>query len=211
MKRFIYVSCIIVALVATAGLFLLQSQKPEANTAKPAQVQTHSSVAKQPHIPPQPKMSLMPDVPTRLQISALNINVVVEQIGLTADNNMDAPKEPLIAGWYRGGYLPGSLGNSVIAGHSWHTKGKGVFADLAKLKPGDVIMLNTKYSVQEYRVTSTEQYPAELKATDAIFGPSDTANLNLITCTGKWNAEKKRYEDRLVVHTTFQKETEQKL
>ncbi|HBA92871.1 MAG TPA: hypothetical protein DCZ08_14405, partial [Anaerolineaceae bacterium] len=91
------------------------------------------------------------EVPLELQIPVLNVKAPVLGVGLTAENVMDAPKGPIgdpiwhTAFWYRGSGIPGEPGTAVIAGHVTDLlSNPEIFANLHKLKPGDVIVVRAK-------------------------------------------------------------------
>lgn len=179
----------------------------QANTVSPpAEPIRRSTIAPKAHASQPILRSLTPSEPKRLQIDALNIDANIMPTGQTKSGEMESPKDRLTTGWYKYGYLPGSLGNAVIAGHSWHTTGRGIFASLDTIKHGDTIRLTTETSIQEYAVTETKTFDANHPLTEDIFGPSIKARLNLVTCTGAWNGETKRYEDRFIVFSEFVKE-----
>lgn len=75
--------------------------------------------------------------------------------------------------------LPGEDGNCCIAGHRNYVFGK-YFNRLGEIAPGDVIELETKDSIYQYEVVSTEVVePEEVRVLNYIEGK----NLTLITCT----------------------------
>lgn len=180
----------------------VQSTTPP-STKQPAQsvITTPKAHASQP-VP----RSLSPSEPKQLQIASLNIDTTVIPTGQTKSGEMQSPEDRSTTGWYKYGYLPGSLGNTVIAGHSWHAQGRGVFASLNAVKPSDTIRLTTNTSIQEYTVTETKTFDSNHPLTEDIFGASTKARLNLVTCTGRWDKETKRYKDRLVVFSEFVRE-----
>ena len=158
-------------------------------------------------IPQQPIMSLQPSEPLRLIIPKLGIDADIVYVGLTKTGEMASPSSPHAVAWFKGGYLPGSLGNSVMAAHYWHTEGRGAFYNLDKLQRGDEIMVKTAYGTQIFAVMSKESYAGSTDTTEEVFGNSDTSRLNLITCTGPWNHKQQSYQQRLVVFSEFKRET----
>jgi LPXTG-site transpeptidase (sortase) family protein len=193
-----------VVVIALVGIVLsLRASQPVVQPKKAAQAATV-----QPHVQSKtfPPMSLVQEEPARIIIPKLAVQAVVERVGRTKDDEMQAPASKDTVGWFAGGYIPGSLGNAVMAGHSWHAQGRGVFWQLDRLRPGDQIRLETATQRQTFTVTKTHTYPARTTLVQDIFGPSDRARLNLITCVGKWNPQDKSYTDRLVVFTEFTRE-----
>ncbi|MFM8870382.1 MAG: class E sortase [Actinomycetota bacterium] len=92
--------------------------------------------------------------------------------------------------------LPGSLGNSAIAGH--RTTFGAPFADLDKLNQGDIITVTTRRGVFTYAVRSVDIVKPSavevLETTDPLKGV-----LTLVTCHPKWTSA-----NRLIVSADLQ-------
>lgn len=113
---------------------------------------------------------------------------------------MDVPKRWENVAWYKPGYEPGVPGNAVIAGHLDSDTGPAVFWNLKSLTPGDVVsIVNDRGETVRFAVKTSEVYFADDAPLLRIFGPSDTARLNLITCDGAFDKEARKYDRRLVV------------
>lgn len=199
------------AIVPTATL--KATLRKEAQHAQPA-----GKPAKQPTKTPSPKpapsptpkatpvVTQMPGQPARFTVntSGVKINAAVEYVGQTSDGAMDVPKKWEDVAWYKLGYLPGQEGNAVIAGHFDSTTGPAVFWKLDNLKIGDIVSVVDRNGKKlDFRVTKKAVYYNNDAPLTQIFGPADTANLNLITCDGLWNPDKKEYDRKLVVFTTL--------
>lgn len=184
---------------------------------------TFNSNSPQPSLPPQSLASPVPRAatpqristplqayhlgePRLLRILALGIEAPVSHVGLNDNGEMAAPDNREGVVWYKFGYVPGALGNAVMAGHSTHKTGKGVFYDLKKLRAGDKIEVHGPETALTFVVRSIEKYVADNNRHEELFGPSTTANLNLITCSGTWSTAAQRYDGRLVVRAQFEKE-----
>jgi Sortase domain len=137
-------------------------------------------------------------VPVRLQIEAIGVDSRLMELGLKADGTMQVPPSGFPAGWYMGAPTPGELGPAIIAGHvDW--KGPGVFYDLHKLKPGDLVAVTRKDgSKPVFRVTRVQQFPKDQFPTKSVYGNIDHAGLRLITCGGTFNSQTGHYEDNIV-------------
>jgi len=137
-------------------------------------------------------------VPVRLQIAAIGVDSRLMDLGLKADGTMQVPPSGFPAGWYTGMPTPGQLGPAIIVGHvDW--KGPGVFYNLHKLKPGDLVAVTRKDgSKPVFRVTRVQQFPKDQFPTKAVYGPLDHAGLRLITCGGTFNSQTGHYEDNIV-------------
>lgn len=154
-------------------------------------------------IPSQPTAGL----PVRLKIPVLNLDAAVEQLGLTADGSMDAPKGPVDVAWYKLGQRPGGTGSAVIAGHSnWNKGAPAVFDNIKKLHRGDKLyIVDDKGQTAVFAVRELRDYNQNDDAA-SVFGSSDgQAHLNLITCEGAWNKVTKSYNSRLVVFADKQR------
>lgn len=147
---------------------------------------------------PSPEIS---ELPKRLVIPKLNVDAEVESVGMDDKGRMDVPKGIINVAWYNLGFKPGQTGNAVFAGHFDKPDGKpSVFNKLDTLKVGDLIevdgQLGTKqqFKVTEVRVVDLDKFPLE-----EVFGQGDKKMVNLITCGGEWNKEKKEYSERTIV------------
>ncbi|WP_430536025.1 class F sortase [Listeria rocourtiae] len=139
-------------------------------------------------------------IPARIEIPAIQVDTAVIQVGKTANGQMEVPNNTVQAGWYNPGYKPGSRGKSVIAGHVDSKKGPAVFFYLKELQAGDKILLTDKTGRTLTFATQTKKsYLAEKAPIDQIFGSSTDRLLNLITCTGTFDTERRTHIDRLVV------------
>ena len=142
-------------------------------------------------------------VPVRLQIEKLNVNAEIIQVSLTPEGAMDAPKGPREAGWYNLGPKPGEVGSAVIAGHyGWKDGEQAIFDELSKLKKGDRISVTAKDgSISTFEVRESRTYKADENPSEVFFSEDGKAHLNLVTCSGSWNANEESYATRLVVFT----------
>jgi sortase (surface protein transpeptidase) len=141
---------------------------------------------------------------TRLKIPAINVDAVIEYVGLTSDGAMDVPKKYEDVAWFDLGTPPGTPGNAVIAGHLDSDVAPAIFWRLGDLRPGDHIYITRADQSQlDFVVSDKQTYPWDKGPIDKIFGPASTANLNLITCGGTFDRRAKNYSNRLVVYTTL--------
>ncbi len=140
--------------------------------------------------------------PVRICIPTVHLSAKVIPVGLQSDGRLGVPKSSEVAGYFEDGVKPGEPGNALIAGHVDDYKGPGIFYPLKKLKPDSlVILFDAKQNVLVYRVEHVEQYFTKQAPLDRIFGDTNEYRLNLITCTGIYNRDKKEHEQRLVVYT----------
>lgn len=143
---------------------------------------------------------LNPSKPVRLEIPRLKVDAKIDYLGLTKAGDMAAPNSIADAGWYKLGTKPGNLGSAVIAGHKTGLKGEpGIFTDLGKLQKGDNIrIIDDQNQIINFVVRETRNLDKDDSTTD-IFTSTSGTHLNLITCTGSWDAADKSFTKRLVV------------
>lgn len=101
------------------------------------------------------------------------------------------------AGWLNGTAFPTWAGNSVITGHVYDANGQpGVFANLAKLKFGDLIVIHAFGQQYVYEVRETK----EVSPTDvaAVTRHEELPWITLVTCRG-YDAATNSYESRYLV------------
>lgn len=141
--------------------------------------------------------------PMRLKIPKINVDAVVEQVGVALDGTMDVPKGPSDVAWFKFGPRPGEQGSAVIAGHyGWKNNTPAAFDAVSSMQKGDKIYVedDTGETVA-FVVRESRLYNPKADASN-IFDSSDgKAHLNLITCEGVWDASSKSYSKRLVVFT----------
>lgn len=140
-----------------------------------------------------------PGLPIRLKIPTINVNANIQELGVNSKEEMDVPSNIIDVGWYKLGTVPGEQGNAVIDGHLDGKNGEaGVFANLSKLKKGEKIYIeDDKGTTITFAVRESRAYDPGYAAD--IFISSNSAHLNLITCNGVWDKNKKSYSKRLVV------------
>lgn len=205
LKRFVIPCLAVLALALTGSYIYAQTrQQPQANYqdrvvrphhAKPAAIKL-------------PTMSLSPSMPTRLAITKIGVQAPIEPVGINKLGEMDDPRTANDATWYKFGYLPGALGNAVIAGHYLYESKPALFYRLHELVAGDTVTIkNDQNNTLEFRVTGSEHVQAEAAPHNDVFGASKQAQIRLVTCFGAWNKAQQRYEERLIVTATFVRET----
>ena len=106
-------------------------------------------------------------------------------------------------GHYPGTAMPGQLGNFSVAGH----RSRGVFWDLDRIQPGDVVIVETRTTWYVYRVFQNEivtPHSVEVVAPvpDHPGQAPTVADLTLTTCNPKFN----NYQ-RMAVHAQLESST----
>lgn len=145
-----------------------------------------------------------PPSPVRLMIPSLRIDASIEQVDYDDTGGMASPNRPDTVGWFSPGFRPGDPGNAVIAGHVDWVDRAAVFWFIKDLSAGDEVdVVYDDGSTAAFAVDEVVQYPDDTAPLDDIFGVSDQAHLNLITCGGIFNHATHNYDHRTVVYTTL--------
>ncbi len=142
-------------------------------------------------------------LPKLLEIPKIAVSAKVQYVGLNSKNEMDVPSNNTDVAWFALGAAPGDIGSAVIAGHldksSWKP---AVFWNLGKLIAGDeVYVVDNDNNKKRFQVMSVQTYETDAAPMEKIFGASDGAYLNLVTCGGAWDKTKHNYIQRVVVFT----------
>ncbi len=146
-------------------------------------------------------------VPVALEIPQLDVRSDLLQLGLNPDQTVEVP--PLAkdsrAGWYKYSPTPGQLGPSVILGHVDSAKyGPGVFFKLGALRPGTTLSVTrSDRTTAVFRVDRVVSYPKDSFPTLEVYGNTDSAQLRLITCGGKFDLSSHNYESNIVAFATL--------
>lgn len=207
MRKLRHLFAICVAVIAITGGYAYWQAQTNNSRQSPAPVPA-ASHRRMPPPTPQPTMSLAPSTPTTLHIDKLGIAAPIEGVGINERGEMIDPRNATDATWYQYGYLPGALGNAVIAGHYLYESKPALFYRLHELASGDVIGITTdQQNTLTFRVVDSQHYDADNAPFTEIFGASKKAQLRLVTCYGAWNKTQQRYAERLIVTAEFVKES----
>lgn len=140
-------------------------------------------------------------LPVRLTIPRLGVDAAVEKVGLTPDGAMGVPSSPDTVAWFKLGPRPGDKGSAVIDGHSGYASVAAVFDDLPSLRKGDLLFVeDAKGVLVRFVVRKSRMFDRDANPSD-VFGRKDGRHLNLVTCTGAWDAAAGTHAQRLVVFT----------
>ncbi|MFC1436883.1 class F sortase [Streptacidiphilus sp. N1-10] len=165
-------------------------------TAAPA-VSSHPASAG-----PQPLAVLAPAVPTRVRIPAIGVDAPLTALYLEPDGQLAAPSETdrNLAGWYRAGTSPGSIGTAIIAGHVDTHQGPAVFYGLGALKKGNTIEVDRADHVDAFfTVDAVEAYAATGFPDRKVYAPAARPELRLITCGAGFDKKRQQYLGNVVV------------
>ena len=145
--------------------------------------------------------SVPADKPLSIQLPTIKVEGYIEQVGVDKDNRMVVPSNVHMGGWYTKGALPGEDGLSIIDGHVHGIYAKGIFYNLGKLKADDAFTVTFgDKSIRKFKVTKVQTVSAK-EADKTLFVRDKTISkqLNLITCTGKYNKDSKTYDSRVII------------
>lgn len=140
-------------------------------------------------------------VPVQLQVGAVGLDVPLDAVGVQDDGQMQIPEDADRAGWYRFGPAPGDdRGSTVISGHVDDRSGPGAFLALTDVAEGDEVVVEAADgSRTAYTVVSLRTVAKPELAVQEVFRRDGDPVLQLITCTGPWSPETRRYTDNLVI------------
>ena len=188
---------IVVEIVISVVLVLISYSIPKKSADSPPATPAENVVI--PPIQEQPSFGL----PVRLKIPEINVDAIIEYVGLKANGEMDVPKSPDNVAWFNLGARPGNIGSAVIAGHYGILKnGEGsIFDNLKKLNKGDQLYIeDDKGATITFAVRENRSYDADADASDVFSSNDGKSHLNLVTCQG-WDKVSESYTKRLVVFT----------
>ncbi len=148
--------------------------------------------------------------PVSIELPTISIRSDLISVGQLPDGTMEVPQAPNFdkAAWYRHSPAPGQYGASIIIGHvdSYaNNNGASVFFNLAKLKLGDTVNVQRSDQKQAtFTVWAIRDFGKAGLPPDIIYKPvTDSAELRLITCSGRFNPDTQNYESNTVIFATL--------
>lgn len=137
--------------------------------------------------------------PTRVQVGSISLEAAVIPVGVDEKSQFDVPAANTV-GWYRYGPTPGQPGASVLAAHVDYNGAKGAFYDLSKLEAGDRVEVQMDDGATlQFIVTGVYEVQKHELPAEELFRKDGTPVLNLITCGGTFNPQKRSYNANVVV------------
>lgn len=158
-----------------------------------------------PVAPATPAPAAVVPAPVRVSVADAGIDVPVIPVGVDANEAMELPEDPVVAGWYRFGPGPQSAeGRTVVSAHvDMPGYGIGPFSRIRDLAPGTMIeVTDDTGTLTRYRLDSVTYYKKADLPVDDLFARSGSPMLVLITCGGPFDASIGRYEDNVVALAT---------
>ncbi len=142
--------------------------------------------------------------PLRLTVAALGVDADAVRLGTDDDGELEVPSTAQGVGWYAAGAVPGDPGPAVFAGHVDLDGRTGVFSRLSTLRPGQPVrVVRPDGTAVTFVVDRVEQHAKDAFPTEAVYGPTDTPQLRLITCGGAFNRLRGSYRDNVVVFASL--------
>lgn len=141
--------------------------------------------------------------PKKIIIPSIGVDSFIQKIGIDQNKEVTVPSNIYLVGWFVDTVRPGEKGLSLMDGHVTGRKNDGVFKNLEKLNKGDsfsIIFGNGER--KRFRVFDKKSVP-EKESVAIMFSqdPSVTHQLNLVTCSGKYDDKLRQYDERLTVMT----------
>lgn len=143
--------------------------------------------------------------PVSLGIESIGVDAPIDGYGIDErTGQMDVPNNVREVGWYEYGPSPGEAGSAVLAAHvDLKSQGPGVFFDLKKLEPGDLLEVSfDDGSVEAFEVRARVTYAKEELPLDVIFSRAGAPVLTLVTCGGGFSPSQETYDSNVVVYAT---------
>lgn len=147
-----------------------------------------------------------PDSPRFIYIDKLHVQARILKLGIGSDGALQTPRSSYDTGWYTESAEPGGNGAMLVDGHALGPTKPGVFFDLKKLAPGDAIRIERgdgktfTYIVNKVDIISAKDVPMDKLLVPIVPGKK---GLNLISCTGTYNARSETFNNRAVVYATM--------
>ncbi|GIG91802.1 class F sortase [Plantactinospora endophytica] len=155
---------------------------------------------------PSGPVELARSEPVRISIPKIRVNAKIISLGVNDDGTVQVPplKQAQLAGWYKLGASPGEFGNAVVVGHvDSAATGPAVFFRLGSLKRGERIEVTRKDGgVVRFAVDAVKSYPKAAFPSELVYGATDAARLQVVTCGGTFDRKKRSYRDNVIVSAT---------
>lgn len=145
------------------------------------------------------------DQPRSVIISSVGISGLIQKVGLTTDNSVAVPTNIYYAGWFTNSVKPGDTGLSIIDGHVSGVYHDAIFKNLYKVNIKDIIEIEFgDGSIKKFQVVDRKVLPKD-QSSDYLFtkNPTIESQLNLITCTGKFDKDTATFDKRVVIISTL--------
>jgi|GEM_PF-4003016 len=169
------------------GLSFGKAPPPAPPAAVQAAAPGHADAAPSPESTGEPVPGWPRSRPMHLSAPRVGIETELIELRLQPDGTVEVPPDGSNspAGWYADGVSPGESGSAVFIGHLDAPDANAVFFNLGAMRPGDRIWVTrADHSTLQFVVQAVGSYPREEFPTTAVYGPSNTPVLRLVTCGG---------------------------
>ncbi len=139
--------------------------------------------------------------PKYITLPTIQTEGYIQKMGVDQHNQVAAPNNVNLAGWYVNSLSPGQAGLSIIDGHVNGLHGPGIFLHLGKLSAGDAFTIELGNGTKElFRIKQIIEVRNEV-AGAALFARDNSikSQLNLITCAGDFDNATHSYNQRTIV------------
>lgn len=203
-KSFVLVATLfVVVCVTTPSLYSFQSFAPAISTPATASYPllpntSYSSDENIAAIESALRRQYNSDYPIQISIPSIGLLTKVVDVGINDKGEIDVPDgKTKNVGWYRHGTIPGEEGSAVMDAHVY-----AAFSKLKHVKPGSDIYIQMQSGKKlHFVVYDHETYPLSSIETRDLLRDTEAADLNLITCAGRYIRSKDTYDHRLVVYS----------
>lgn len=139
--------------------------------------------------------------PRKIMLPTIEAEGFMQPVNVDQHGAVAVPTNVHMAGWYTGEALPGANGLSVIDGHVQGRYTPGIFKNLSKLQPGARFKIELgDGSIRQFEVVSVKSYGVDEVSKYLFEKHADIpAQVNLITCGGKYNVQNRQYDGRILV------------
>lgn len=143
-----------------------------------------------------------PGIPLGVRIPALGVTAAVSAVDSNGAGVLVPPADFRTVGWWAPGVRPGAKhGTAILAGHTVHAGG-GAFHGLARMRPGQRVVVEGRRGDLTYRVSTVSVYRkgALAEQSSSIFAQDGPGRLALVTCAD-WDGSE--YLSNVVVLATI--------
>ena len=137
--------------------------------------------------------------PVSIRVAGIELEAPVISVGVDSNNQFAVPAADTV-GWYQFSSSPGEAGASVLAAHVDYGGEPGAFFNLEKVLPGDRLEVEMEDGrVIPYQVVGNNIYDKTDLPASELFRKDGDSVLQLITCGGTFDPERRSYEANVVV------------
>lgn len=201
-KKLLLVLIVILIVGGVTGIVLSRNNK-KTSQQKNADVVTFSTDKPDENKPNKDtyKWQGKPTDPKYITMPSISGEGFIQKVGVDQNKEIAVPGNIHVAGWFNQTVVPGEKGLSILDGHVTGRVNNGIFKDLIKMKTGDVFKIEYgNGSSKEFKVVKSVDIEVA-KAAGVLFSqePGIERQVNLITCSGKFDKKTQHYLNRLIV------------